>query len=49
MTKLVTRITSKSRTFLVKVKSHRGEPQNEGTDDLTETGRVVGKEGDNFR
>ncbi len=32
LTKLETRI-AKSRTFLVKVKTHRGEPLNEAADD----------------
>ena len=34
LSRLVVRITTKTRTFLVKVKKHRGEPLNEGTDDL---------------
>ena len=34
MADLAARIATKTRTFLVKVKSHRGEPLNEGTDDL---------------
>ena len=33
------RITAGSATFLVKVKSHRGEPVNEQADDLAEEGR----------
>ena len=33
LAKLAVRIPAKSRTFLVKVKAHRGEPLNEGTDD----------------
>ena len=49
LAKLMTRIEAKSRTFLVKVKAHRGEPRNEGSDDLTETGRVMEKEGENSR
>jgi hypothetical protein len=48
LTKVVARIVVKSRTFLVKVKVYRGEPLNEGADDLTETGRVMEKEGNNF-
>ncbi len=48
LAKLAARIGTKSRTFLVKVKVHRGEPLNEGADDLVETGRVMEKEGDNF-
>ena len=47
--KLVTRISAKSRTFLVKAKAHRGEPLNEGADDLAEAGRVMEKEGENSR
>ena len=49
LAKLATRIETKSRTFLVKVKAHRGEPLNEGADDLVETGRVMEKEGENYR
>ena len=49
LSKLATRIVAKSRTFLVKVKAHRGEPLNEGADDLTETGREMEKEGENSR
>ncbi len=49
LTKLAARIAAKSRTFLVKVKAHRGEPLNEGADDLTETGRTMETEGDNYR
>jgi hypothetical protein len=47
--RVTTRITGKSRTFLVKVKAQRGEPLNEGADDLVETGRAMEKEGDNYR
>ncbi len=46
-TKVAARIVVKSRTFLVKVKVYRGEPLNEGADDLTET-CVMEKEGNNF-
>ena len=49
LTKLEARIAAKSRTFLVKVKTHRGEPLNEGADDLSETGRVMEKEGKQCR
>jgi ribonuclease HI len=49
LTKLAERIAAKSRTFLVKVKPHRGEPLNEGADDRAETGRAMEKEGDNYR
>ncbi len=48
LTKLAARIAAKSRTFLVKVKAHRGEPLNEGADDLAETGREP-EEGENSR
>ncbi len=48
LAKLSARIATKSRTFLVKVKAHRGEPLNEGADDLAETGRAMEKEGDNY-
>ena len=47
--KLTTRIVAKTRTFLVKVKSHSGEPLNEGTDDLSEAGRSLAKEGEGYR
>ena len=47
--KLVARITAKSRTFLVKVKAHRGEPLNEGSDDLAEEGHTFAKEGEGYR
>ena len=47
--KLAARITAKVRTFLVKVKAHRGEPLNEGTDDLAEVGRLLAKEGEGYR
>ncbi len=40
--KVVVRITAKARTFLVKVKTHRGESLNEGADDLPEVGRLPG-------
>ena len=33
------RITAGSATFLIKVKSHRGEPINEQADDLADEGR----------
>jgi len=47
--KLEARILPKSRTFLVKVKAHRGEPLNEGADDRAETGRMMDKEGEDCR
>jgi ribonuclease HI len=49
LTKLAARIEAKSRTFLVKVKEHRGEPLNEGADDLPETDREMEKEGENSK
>ncbi len=49
LTKLAARIEAKCRTFLVKVKAHRGEPLNEGADDLAEAGREIEKEGTNSR
>ncbi len=50
LAKLAARIEAKSRTFLVKVKkAHRGDPLNEGVDDLAETDREMEKEGENSR
>ena len=49
LVKLVTRIPVKARTFLVKVKVHRGEFLNEGSDDLTEAGHTLAKEGEGYR
>ncbi len=49
MAKLAARIVAKSRTFLIKVKAHRGEPLTEGADDLAEAGREMEKEGENSR
>ena len=49
LSKLAVRIAAKSRTFLVKVQVHRGEPLNEGADDLAEAGRAMEKEGENSR
>jgi len=49
LAKLAARISAKSRTFLVKVKTHRGEPLNEGADDLAEADREMEKEGETFR
>ena len=49
LVKLSARITAKTRTFLVKVKTHRGEPLNEGADDLAEVGRLLAKEGEGYR
>jgi hypothetical protein len=47
--KLAARIAAKARTFLVKVKAHRGEPLNEGADDLAKAGRLLVKEGEGYR
>jgi hypothetical protein len=49
LAKLAARIAAKSRTFLIKVKAHRGEPLNQGADDLAEAGREMEKEGENSR
>jgi hypothetical protein len=49
LAKLAARIAAGSRTFLIKVKAHRGEPLNEGADDLAEAGREIEKEGENSR
>ena len=49
LVKLAARIVAKARTFLVKVKAHRGEPLNEGADDLAEAGRSLAKEGEGYR
>ena len=46
--KLAARIAAKARTFLVKVKPHRGEPLNEGGDDLAEEGHLLAKEGEGY-
>jgi ribonuclease HI len=37
LAKLVARIAAKARTFLVKVKAHKGEPLNEEAEDLEQT------------
>jgi ribonuclease HI len=49
LTQLAARIAAGSRTFLIKVKTHRGDPLNEGADDLTESDREIEKEGENSR
>jgi hypothetical protein len=49
LAKLPARISAESRTFLIKVKAHRGEPLNEGTDELGEADREMEKEGENSR
>ncbi len=48
MAKLAARIAAKTRTFLVKVKAHRGEPLNEGAGDLAEVVRTLEREGGNY-
>ena len=47
--KLAASIAAKARTFLVKVKALRGEPLNEGADDLAEVGRTLEREGEHYR
>ena len=47
--KLRTRIAAKARTFLVKIKAHRGEALNERADDLAEVGRTLDKQGDDYQ
>ncbi len=42
-------LTKLAARILVKVKTHRGEPLNEGVDDLAEAGRELEKEGENSR
>jgi hypothetical protein len=49
LAKLEARIAAKTRTFLVKVKTHREEPLNEEADDLTEVGHMLEREGENYR
>jgi hypothetical protein len=49
LTKLAASIAARVRTFLVKVKTHRGEPLNEGAEEVAETVRAMEKEGDNYR
>jgi hypothetical protein len=46
LSKLRARIVAKARTFLVKIKAHRGEPLNERADDLVEEGRTLEKGGE---
>ena len=48
ISKLRTRITSKTRTFLVKIKSHR-DPLNEWMDDLEDEGNTLEKEGEIYQ
>ena len=45
MGKITAKIAAKSRTFLVKFKTLRGEPLNEGADDIAEMGRPLEREG----
>jgi ribonuclease HI len=47
--KLRTRIAANARTFLVKIKTHRGEPLNERTDDLADEGKTLAKAGDSYQ
>ena len=49
LTKVAARISGKVRTFLVKVMVHRGDPLNEGTDDFTEVGHTLERQGENYR
>ena len=49
LVKLTARIAAKARTFLVKVKEHRVESLNEGSDDLAEAGRTLAREGEGYR
>ena len=45
LVKFAARIAAKVRTFLVKIKAHRGEPLKEGADDLEEAGHTLAREG----
>ncbi len=47
--KLRPRIAVNVRTFLVKIKTHRGESLNERVDDLTDEGKKLAKAGDNYQ
>ena len=49
LAKLAARIVAKASTLPVKVKTHRGEPLNEGADDLAEVGLTLEREGENYR
>ena len=44
--KLRARKKTNARRFLVKIKTHRGEPLNERVDDLTDEGKTLAKTGD---
>lgn len=46
--KLRARIAANARTFLVKIKAHRGEPLNERADDLADEGKTLAKAGDSY-
>ena len=47
--KLRSRIAANARTFLVKIKAHRGEPLNERADDLADEGKTLAKAGDSYQ
>ena len=47
--KLRARMAAKARTFLVKIKAHRGEPLNERADDLAEVERTLDKYGKGYQ
>jgi hypothetical protein len=47
--KLRTRITANARTFLVKIKVHRGEPLNEREDYLVDEVKTLAMEGDRYQ
>ena len=46
---LRTKVEVKVRTFLIKVKSHGGEPVNERADDLVDEGRALTKNGKDYK
>ena len=48
LTKLRTRMTPKSRKFLIKIKTLRGEPLNERADDPAKVGRSPDKTGEDY-
>jgi hypothetical protein len=43
------RIAANARTFLVKIKAHRGEPLNERVDDLADEDKTLSKTGDIYQ
>jgi ribonuclease HI len=47
--KVRARIAAKARTFLVKIKAHRGEPLNERADDLADEGKTLAKAGESYQ